>query len=138
MQNEVYTVKPDDKVDRVFSLLHYEKIRHLPVVDKGKVVAIVSDRDLNRALGPLRQSRPLRDRSAEGASRPLPRKVRHVMRRGVITIDPDAAATKAAAIMARRKIGALPVVEEGRLVGILTSTDLLREYARLGRARGDG
>jgi acetoin utilization protein AcuB len=53
------------------------------------------------------------------------------MRRGVITVDPDADAGRAATLMARRKIGALPVVRGGKLVGIITSTDILLDYARL-------
>jgi acetoin utilization protein AcuB len=136
MQTRVFTVGPDDRVDRVFFLLHYEKIRHLPVVDRNKVIGIVSDRDLYKALGPRGRRRPAAGDAGKTPLYVMPRKVRHVMRRGVIMIDPEADATKAAAIMARRRIGALPVVKNEKLVGIITSTDLLREYARLGRARG--
>jgi acetoin utilization protein AcuB len=135
MQSEVFTVGPDDMVDRVFFLLHYEKIRHLPVIERGKVVGIVSDRDLYKALGPRGRRRVTSGEPGKTSLYVMPRRVRHVMRRGVITIDPEAEATKAAAIMARRRIGALPVVRNDKLVGIITSTDLLREYARLGRAR---
>lgn len=135
MQTRVFTVGPDDRVDRLFFLLHYEKIRHLPVVDRNKVVGIVSDRDLYKALGPRGRRRPTSEDAGKTPLYVMPRKVRHVMRRGVIMIDPDADATKAAAVMARRRIGALPVVKNEKLVGIITSTDLLREYARLGRAR---
>ena len=51
MQKKVFTVTPNDKVDRVFFLVHYEHIRHLPVVEGDRVVGIVSDRDLYKALG---------------------------------------------------------------------------------------
>ena len=57
MQSKVFTVDPEEKVDRVFYLLHYERIRHLPVVERGKVVGIVSDRDLYKALGPRSRRR---------------------------------------------------------------------------------
>lgn len=133
MRTKVFTVGPDDRVDRVFFLLHYERIRHLPVVERDKVVGIVSDRDLYKALGPRGRRRPVKGDAGQTPLYVIPRRVRHVMRRGVIMIDPEAAATKAAAIMARKRIGALPVVKHEKLVGIITATDLLREYARLGR-----
>ena len=59
MQDEVFTVRPDDQVDRAFFLIHYEKIRHLPVLEKGKVTGIVSDRDLYKTLGPKRGRGPV-------------------------------------------------------------------------------
>ena len=61
----------------------------------------------------------------------LPKRVRHIMRRGVITIAPEANVAEAAGLMARRKIGALPVVKKHKLVGIVTSTDLLRAFATI-------
>lgn len=130
MQREVFTVAPDETVDRVYFLLHYEKIRHLPVVEKGKVVGMVSDRDLYKAMGPKSRSR-LIEGSADGTQlRVVPRSARHIMRRGVLTIAPDAAAAEAATIMAKKRIGALPVVDGARLVGIVTATDLLLAFAR--------
>ena len=54
-----------------------------------------------------------------------------MMRRGVLTIAPEANVSEAANLMSRRKIGALPVVKRHKLVGILTSTDLLRAFARM-------
>jgi acetoin utilization protein AcuB len=131
MHTAVFTVSPQDPVDRVFFLIHYEKIRHLPVVEKGQVVGIVSDRDLYKALGPRSRSRMV----TEGADRSqlyvIPKKARHIMRRGVITIEPEDFASRAASLMARRKVGALPVVQNGRLVGIITATDLLAAFARM-------
>ena len=61
----------------------------------------------------------------------IPRKVRHIMRRGVITVEPDTSASKAASTMATRKIGALPVVKNGRLTGIITATDVLKAFAKV-------
>lgn len=131
MQTSVFTVSPDDQVDRVFFLLHYEKIRHLPVVEKSEVIGIVSDRDLYKAIGPRTRSQAV-GRSKEGSELHfVPRKVRHIMHRGVITISPEADISLAAGLMARRKIGALPVVKSRKLVGIITSTDLLRSLAKM-------
>ena len=131
MQTNVFTVTPDDKVDRVFFLIHYEKIRHLPVVEKSRVVGIVSDRDLYKALGPRTRSRVVAKDDAKTSLYVIPKRVKHMMRRGVLTIAPEANVAEAASLMSRRKIGALPVVKRHKLVGILTSTDLLRAVAKI-------
>jgi len=138
MQPEVFTVRPDDLVDRAFFLIHYEKIRHLPVVERGTVVGIVSDRDLYKTLGPKRGGGPVM-KSPDGPTlEVIPRKVRHIMRRGVITVAPGDPVTKAASMMARRKIGALPVVRGRRLIGILSATDVLAAVARRGLGEPEG
>jgi acetoin utilization protein AcuB len=130
MQQSVYTVRPDDMIDRVFFLLHYEKIRHLPVVEEKKVVGIVSDRDLYKALGPKSRSLGVEQEDGETSLHVIPRKVRSIMRSGVITIGPHEEASKAASMMAKKKIGALPVTQDGELVGIITATDILMAFAR--------
>jgi len=131
MQPRVFTVAPSDTIDRVFFLIHYEKIRHIPVMERDKIVGIVSDRDLYKALGP-RTSRRRADHGENDTSLlyVISSRVRHIMRRGVVTIAPDADATVAAAVMAKKKIGALPVVSGPKLVGIITCTDLLWAYAK--------
>ncbi len=131
MQTKVFTVSPNDSVDRVFFLLHYEKIRHLPVLERRTVVGIVSDRDLYKVLGPRGRERLISRDSNETQLQVTPKKVRHIMKRGVITVEPETEAGKAAGLMGRRKIGALPVVRNGRLIGIVTATDLLKSYSRL-------
>ena len=91
----------------------------------------VSVRDLYKALGPRSRRRSVVRKSGETALYVIPRRVRHIMRRGVITVDPETDAAKAATMMARKKIGALPVVTKGRLVGIITATDILLAFARM-------
>ena len=130
MQDSVYTVSPDDMIDRVFFLLHYEKIRHLPVMEKEKVVGIVTDRDLYKALGPKSRSKGVETKNGETALHVIPRRVRNIMRRGVLTISPDDDAGKAATLMARKKIGALPVMQGENLAGIITATDILLAFAQ--------
>ena len=61
----------------------------------------------------------------------IPKKVKHIMRRGVVTVGPETTLSEAAATMAKRKIGALPVLKGGKLVGIVTATDLLHYLAKL-------
>ena len=130
MKNSVYVVSPEDMIDRVFFLLHYEKIRHLPVVENEKVIGIVTDRDLYKALGPKSNSKGLEDvNNGPSAKYVIPQKVRHIMRRGVVTIEPDEHAGKAATLMAEMRIGALPVICKGKLTGIISATDILLAFA---------
>ena len=130
MQTQVLTVEPDDLIDRIFFLIHYEKVRHIPVVERMRVVGMVSDRDLYKALGPRSRSRSISNHENIGSVlRVIPRKARQIMRRGVITIEPDVPVSRAASMMGKKKIGALPVVEDEQLVGIITRT-FAREPAR--------
>jgi acetoin utilization protein AcuB len=134
MTSKVFVVEQDDYVDRVFFLIHYERIRHLPVVEKGKVIGIVSDRDLYKALGPKSNSNAFEDASGTYSSEihMAAKKVRHIMHRGVISVKRDTPAAEAAALMADNKIGALPVVDkDNKLVGILSSTDILRVFSKI-------
>lgn len=129
MSTKLFTVGPEDMLDKVFFLFNFEAIRHLPVVDKGKVVGVISDRDLKKILGPRKKI--ITDK-IDGTQFTVPaRRVRTLMDRGVTTIGPDEQAADAAAIMAKRKIGCLPVVKKSKLVGIITSTDILRAYVKL-------
>ena len=135
MTSKVFTVEPHDLIDRVFFLIHYEKIRHLPVVEKGKLVGIVSDRDLYKALGPKSNSNAVETNKDNTQLHVVSQKVAHIMHRGVYTIGPDALLSEAAALLAEHRIGALPVVENNKLVGILSATDILRVFAKLEHAR---
>ena len=135
MTSKVFTVEQHDMIDRVFFLIHYEKVRHLPVVEKGKVIGIVSDRDLYKALGPKSNSKSIETAEGTTALHVIPQKVQHIMRRGVLTVNPDTYASEAAAIMADNKVGALPVVDKnGKLVGIISATDILRVFAKIEKA----
>ena len=132
MKRKVITVDIEDPVDRVFFLIHFEKIRHLPVLERKQCVGIVSDRDLYKALGPRGKRNWVASAEAgETSLHVVPRKVRHIMHRGVITVDPETHVANAASIMAGKKIGALPVVKSKRLVGILTATDILEAFSRM-------
>jgi len=136
MTSKVFTVEQHDLIDRVFFLIHYERIRHLPVIEKGKVIGIVSDRDLYKALGPKSNSNAI-EAATTGATElhVIPKKVQHIMHRGVITVSPDTYASEAAAKMADNKIGALPVVDkDNKLLGILSSTDILRVFSKIEKA----
>lgn len=128
MTKKVFTVTPEDKVDKVFILFNFEAIRHIPVVEDGEVAGILSDRDLKKILGPKKKKMVTEDGTTVTIQT---RKVRTLMNRNVTTIGPDERASDAAAIMAKRKIGCLPVVKNKKLVGIITSTDILRAFVKL-------
>ena len=136
MTGKVITVSPEDKIDRVFFLMNFEQIRHIPVVEKGKVVGILSDRDLKKVFGSLKMNEiNALNENQQVVYTVKSRNVKTIMRRGVITIHPNAEAYEAAAIMAKRKIGALPVVKNEKLAGIISATDILRAFVKLSSAK---
>ena len=101
------------------------RIRHLVVVDDARVVGIVTDRDIR-----LNLPSPATSLSVWELNYLLPQlTVGGVMSKTVIVVEPDRPVAEAARIMMDHKIGALPVVEEGRLVGIITESDFVRAMA---------
>ncbi len=128
MSTKLHTIGPDDLLDKVFILFNFESIRHLPVIEKGKIIGILSDRDLKKILGPRKKIV-----QSEGGTQFTinARKVKTLMSRNVTTIGPEEKTTDAAAIMAKKKIGCLPVVKKEQLVGIITATDILKAYVQL-------
>ena len=108
-------------------LMATHRIRHLPVTDAGRLMGIVTDRDIR-----LNLPSPATSLSVWEVNYLLARlTVESAMRRAVITVDPDRGATEAAQIMLDHKIGALPVVDAGTLVGIVTETDMLRAFTTM-------
>lgn len=135
MTSKVFTVEQHDMIDRVFFLIHYEKVRHLPVIEKGKVIGIVSDRDLYKALGPKSNSKSIQASENTTALHVVPQKVQHIMKRGVLTVNPDTYVSEAATLMADNRVGALPVVDKnGKLLGIVSATDILRVFSKIEKA----
>jgi acetoin utilization protein AcuB len=121
MHADVVTVAPRSTLAEAFELARRRGIRHLPVVDGGVLVGIVSDRDLNRALPP-------------GTAAPAPElaalAVERLLTRPVITTGPTVSVEEAARVMVSEKISALPVTDGGRLVGIVTETDVVALLVR--------
>jgi CBS domain-containing protein/nucleotide-binding universal stress UspA family protein len=119
------TVRPDAPVAEAQHLMRHRRIRHLPVVEGGRLVGIITDRDVRTTLPSPATS------LAVGEIRYLLDRllVERVMTRSVITIGPDAPIADAVGLVLAHRIGALPVMEDDRLVGIITETDLLRAFA---------
>jgi CBS domain-containing membrane protein len=130
MTTEVTTLKRNEKLTLADDLMHLGRIRQLPVLDDDgeQLVGIVSQRDLFRsalakALG-----------YGQSAQRKLldTFSVKEVMTTDVITTTPDKPLIEAARVLIERKIGCLPVVENERLVGIITEADFVALVARKG------
>lgn len=113
MTREPWTVSPSDDLGVAHDVLGTANVRHLPVVEDGKLVGLLTQRDW------LRASANLPEALARG------RKVAEVMRRDVVTVRPGTPLRRAARLMLGRKLGCLPVLDrEGTLVGLLTESDL--------------
>lgn len=120
MSSPVITVTPDTTISEARLIIGEHKIRALPVVNEGKVVGILTKRGLLRVdLSFLGDNLPEENSSISDG------KVSDIMTRNPITITPQGLIPKAARIMLENKITALPVVENGKLVGILTNSDLM-------------
>jgi acetoin utilization protein AcuB len=126
MSKLVFTTKPDACLIDAFEMMRDHRIRHVPVIEGEKLVGIVSDRDVRSAL-PSRNA--LQAGSASLGESLLRARVSQVMTVMPITIAPGASIREAAQVMCRSKVGALPVVAEGRLVGILSAEDILWAFA---------
>lgn len=116
------TLDRNETLDLAEAIMNLGRIRHMPVVDDGKLVGIVSQRDLFRsalitALGFGRKVTGTLIKTI---------KIKEVMTEKVITIFPDANIKDAARQMMDKKIGCLPVVDGDRLIGLVTETDMLR------------
>ena len=125
MSTEVRTLGRNDNLGLARDIMRQERIRHFPVLDDGRVVGVVSQRDLFHAtLGSLMN---YGERSEQAYLASV--SVKEVMEEPAVTISPEASVKEAAALMVQRRIGCLPVVEKGRLAGIVTETDILRQVA---------
>jgi len=134
MTRKLITVAPDDTVEGAVRLLRQRGVRHLLVMNKGRLVGILSDRDLKRAMDPGKPKKKLLNLG--GLFFLLePILIREIMTSNPVTIDADASAQEAAEVMVAERFGALPVERNGETIGIVTETDLLRHFARTGAER---
>lgn len=115
MIKELITVSPEDTLEKALQLMKLHSIRHLPVVEDGRLVGLVTESTIRQYARPEELGRPLRE----------------IMILNPITVSPDTTVDAAARIIYRHKIGSLPVVEGDRLVGIITITDILEAFIEL-------
>lgn len=135
MTRNPITILETASIDDGLHLMRERKVRRLPVLDaSGQMVGIVSDKDLLHAA-----PSPATSLSVYELRYLLSKlTIKQVMSRPVITVTPDTPLEEAARIMADNKIGGLPVVEGGKLVGIITETDIFKILLELLGARAAG
>jgi acetoin utilization protein AcuB len=135
MSSNPATVTADMPITEALRLLRDKQVRRLPVLDaKGGLIGIVSEKDLLYA-----SPSPATSLSIYEMHYLLARlQVREVMATEVITVEPDVPVEEAARIMVDHKIGGLPVMEAGRMVGIITQTDIFEVFLELFGARQRG
>lgn len=115
MRSPVVTIGPEESARVAWSRMQRKRIRHLVVVDAGRLIGALSERDLG---------------GAGGAAVRRGRIVRELMTKQVVSAKPGTTLRQAANLMRGRLIGSLPVLEDGRVVGIVTATDVLEELGR--------
>jgi CBS domain-containing protein len=125
MTTDVKTIGRNDELTIADDIMKMKRLRHLPVVEEGRLVGMLTQRDLFHAA--LSTALNFGEKAQKGFLKTVVAK--EVMTDEVLTIDPDADVKQAARLMIEHKIGCLPVVESGKLVGLVTETDLLRIVA---------
>ena len=130
MTNDVKTVGHNDTLATADEIMRLGRIRHIVVVDEdGSLAGVMSQRDL--FLGGLLRALGYGSHAKARALEMLV--VKEAMVADVVTTTPDTPVSSAAAVMLERKIGCLPVVENGKLVGIVAESDFVAQFARADR-----
>lgn len=111
MTSDPVTIGPHERLSEVKRIMDAGHFRRVPVVDDGRLVGILTERDLHDYIGLLESTR-----------------VNAAMHNALVTVTPENTVEDAARLMLTHKIGGLPVVSSGKLVGIITTTDLLRAF----------
>lgn len=134
MSSPVITIDPDMPIMNALDLMKQKNIRRAPVMKNGKMVGIVSDKDLLNAA-----PSDVNSLSVWELNYLISRiKIKDIMTKKVITISEDTPIEEAAYLMALNKIGGLPVLAGGELVGLITETDLFRIFLELMGAQQEG
>jgi acetoin utilization protein AcuB len=132
MTARVITAAPDTTLADALALTRTHRIRHIPICDDDRLVGLVSDRDLRLAMPPV-----WADQHDELRALLHRKTVGDVMVTDIISVTPDTLVEEAAKLLYTHRIGCLPVLEDDRLAGILTETDLLRAFVDLFGAHED-
>ena len=132
MTSPIVSIKPRDTILHAREIMEKTRINQLPVVVRSRLVGIVTDRDLRDAFPSVLN---ISGRRKRGRRRPSAGPgevcVEEVMTRNVLALAPDGTIDHAAQLIRRERIGAVPIVEKGKIVGILTRSDLLDACASL-------
>lgn len=128
MKTALVLVRPSDSVRTAWGLLREHQIRHLPVVENGKLVGIVTDRDI-RLVFPSAITAGEREQDPHDVLEQV--SVQEIMARQVVTVTSDTSVADAARLLVERRIGGLPVVRGEHLVGIITKDDILNAFVEV-------
>jgi acetoin utilization protein AcuB len=128
------TIEPGAPIGTAIAVMAEQKVRHLPVVDEaGQLVGIITDRDVRSAMmAPALVeylSPATRRRLVEIGARLEDLRVKDAMTWHPVTTGPDVSLTQAAALMFERRVGSLPVVDGGTVIGIVTERDVVEALA---------
>jgi len=134
MSRPVISVSPDDSIHDALAMFKQEHIRRAPVLKDGKMVGIISQGDLLNA-----SPSPVTTLSVWEMNYLLSKvTVKHVMTKKVLTLNVDTPIEEAARMMADNQIGGMPVMNNGRIVGVITEGDLFKVFLELMGARDKG
>ena len=126
MNKKLNTVSSDDRVIHARRIMIDKDIARLPVINQGTLVGMISDNEISFALAKIKRSFPL----GKQKHRLEELLVKNVMKTPANWIDPHMIVTDVANIMLKKNVGALPIIENGKLIGIVSRTDLLNTIPR--------
>jgi len=124
MTSQVFTVGPEESIADTMALMREKTIDKLPVIDKGKLIGFVTDGDLREVSPSPATTLSIFELNYLIAKTPI----REIAVKKVVTCHPDTQIEEAALLMREKKISGLPVLDEGKLVGIITATDILDAF----------
>jgi CBS domain-containing protein len=127
MMGSPVTLKPEDTLDLANDVISLGRIRHIPVVEDGRLIGLLSERDMLGAAAAtifgLKKSKSALLKTFL---------IKDVMKKKVVTVTLETPIKDAAHLMKEKRIGCVPVVSAGALVGLVTTTDILRYVEGLG------
>lgn len=127
MTAKVQSLSSNDRLLEAALLMRSSHFRHIPIVDDGKLVGIITDRDIQRCAPSLLARVSAEEYNAIFEETTISR----VMTREPLQTSPDARLSDAVALLRQEKLGCLPVVEKGKLVGIITKADMLSALLKM-------
>jgi CBS domain-containing protein len=122
MAKDIEAVDRNDNLRTVEERMATKQLRHLPVLEQGEIVGVVTQRDLFKAA--MSSAMGYGEKAQQAYLQSV--RVKEIMVYPVVTVSPDTSVAAAADMMITRGIGCLPVVDNQQLIGIVTKTDLLR------------
>jgi acetoin utilization protein AcuB len=131
MVRKLHTVKPMDSIRHAREIMEMHRVNQLPVVVGSKLVGIVTDRDLRDATPSVFET----SHHAPGVPDLDAIRIKDVMTENVLTLSPSASLVEAARLMQRERVGAIPIVDGDRLVGLVARSDVLDAFVAIAEPR---